>query len=293
MGHRVTPWRPITLLAILSCCASVSARSDVVGKFLTGPNQENIGEAQVTLPTSMRSGETVRISWEGVKAVTGGTARETGRPIIESGGDSVRLFLVVSNGSPQGFGVAQLPGAAEGDIIFGIQVPNVPGGDNFYDWAVPDLGGSFGNLFIAMESSPYELDLRGDDFYQIVFLNKYIVLSNEFQISNNGTRTIGWAEAGARPSAHRSHRCRFFHFVSPRAQPVLSGRWRAGLWRRGFHRALGGASAAVIKCCWCFLRLLPQSFAPPHPFTLSSSPDPTRASRASIWKIDSSYDSAH
>ena len=252
MGQRATLWRAIALWVLLSCCASVSAQKskNVLGKFFDRENQQNIGEAQVTLPTSLRSGETVRISWEGVKAVTGGTSgvNEMGEtePIIESGGDSVRLFLVVSNASPQGFGVAQLPGAAEGDIIFGIQVPNVPGGNNFYDWTVPDLGGSFGNLFIAMESSPYELDLRGDDFYQIVFSNKYIVLSNEFQISDNGTQAAGWAGAEARPIGPLPSPPPFFSV--PFRQPPSPTCTLRALASRSLEARISSCAGRCVRC---------------------------------------------
>jgi hypothetical protein len=178
-------WYALLLLS----CVSLSSAVNVVGKFIDKNNEENIGEAKVTLPTQMRSGETVRISWEGVKAVTGFTHRVDGEEdsVLESGGDSVRLFLMAPDNSPIGYGVATLASTPQNDTLLSIQLPNTPGGNNFYDWTVPELGaGTFAGLVIGMESSPYELDLRGDDFYQTVFDAKYIVFSNEFSISDGG-----------------------------------------------------------------------------------------------------------
>lgn len=183
---------------LLLSCVSLGSAIRIVGKFLDPSNEQNIGEAKVTLPPQMRSGETARISWEGVKAVLGATSRDDGfGAVVESGGDSVRLFLMAPDSSPLGYGVATLPSTPQNDTLLSIQLPNTPGGNNFYDWTVPELGeGTFSGLVIGMESSPYELDLRGDEFYQIVFDAKYIVFSNDFNISNAGESSGGLSGRG-------------------------------------------------------------------------------------------------
>jgi hypothetical protein len=222
---------------------SLGSAVNVVGKFVDSLNEENIGEAKVTLPTQMRSGETVRVSWEGVKAVTGLTSRDTVKkePVLESGGDSVRLFLMAPDSSPTGYGVATLASTPENDTLLSIQLPNTPGGNNFYDWTVPELGaGTFAGLVIGMESSPYELDLRGDDFYQIVFAAKYIVFSNEFYIISDGGELGGGVSEWGRVCAglalpHRGHEymCYIASLIfplptSPRTEPLCTWSRRTG-----------------------------------------------------------------